>query len=225
MMYSLDSSGLAHMSAPCQIEPSSIHDMLSGAGRPNDSPSNPYSSPARCFTRPSRFVAVGVSGRRRSYSLRCSTLDSSAARLAWSLRCSSCFTSDTTLPSPGLPRFHRCRYFVATIRVRVASYRHATGDARGDAPGGGRMLFVTVKASDRRGPGSVSAAACARAVGQNARTAGAALLPARDVGAMAAPPNVTGHVPAAGSGGGTVLLVSPQTGAAVTWSAATSRRH
>ena len=38
MMYSLDSSGLAHMSAPCQIEPSSTQDMVSGAGRLNDSP-------------------------------------------------------------------------------------------------------------------------------------------------------------------------------------------
>ena len=31
-MYSLDSSDLAHISAPCQIEPSSTHDMRSGAG-------------------------------------------------------------------------------------------------------------------------------------------------------------------------------------------------
>src|SRR6266568_9121423 len=98
MMYWLDSSGLAHMSAPCQIEPSSIHDMLSGAGRPNDSPRYPYSSPAKCFTRPSRLVPVGVIGRRRSYSLRLSSLDNSTARLAWSLRCSSSFRSDTALP-------------------------------------------------------------------------------------------------------------------------------
>src|SRR5258708_20411652 len=103
MMYSLDSSGLAHMSAACQIEPSSIHDKLSGAGRLNDSPRYPYSSPAKCFTRPSRFVPVGVIGRRRSYSLRLSTLDNSAARLAWSLRCSSSFTSDRVLPSPLYP--------------------------------------------------------------------------------------------------------------------------
>src|SRR5215469_4288890 len=94
-MYSLDSSGLAHMSAPCQIEPSSIHDIFSGAGWPNDSPRYPYSSPARCFTKPSRFVPVGVIGRRRSYSLRLSSLDNSTTRLAWSLRCSSSFRSDT----------------------------------------------------------------------------------------------------------------------------------
>src|SRR5215472_1604866 len=100
MMYSLDSSGLAHMSAPCQIEPSSIHDMLSGAGWPNDSPRYPYSSPAKCFTKPSRFVPVGVIGRRRSYSLRLSTLDNSTARLAWSLRCNSSLRSDTALTSP-----------------------------------------------------------------------------------------------------------------------------
>src|SRR5579862_9038339 len=94
-MYSLDSSGLAHMSAPCQIEPSSIHGMRSGAGYPKHSPRYRYSSPARCFTRPSRFVPVGVSGRRRSYSLRSSSLDSTTARLAWSLRCSSALRSGT----------------------------------------------------------------------------------------------------------------------------------
>src|SRR5580658_8556860 len=99
MMYSLDSSGLAHMSAPCQIEPSSIHDMVSGAGRLNDSPRYSYSSPARCFTRPSRFVPVGVIGRRRSYSVRLSSLDNSTARLACSFRCNSCFRSDTALTS------------------------------------------------------------------------------------------------------------------------------
>src|SRR5215467_12268908 len=100
MMYSLDSSGLAHMSAPCQIEPSSIQDMVSGAGRPNDSPRDEYSTPARCFTKPSRFVPVGVIGRRRSYSLKPSSLDNITALLAWSLPCSSPFMSDTThLPS------------------------------------------------------------------------------------------------------------------------------
>src|SRR5215469_6662458 len=99
-MYSLDSSGLAHMSAPCQIEPSSIHDIFSGAGWPSDSPRYAYSSPARCFTRPSRFVPVGVIGRRRSYSLRLSSLDNSTARLAWSLLCNSSFRSDTALTSP-----------------------------------------------------------------------------------------------------------------------------
>ena len=102
MMYSLDSSGFAHMSAPCQIEPSAIQDMVSGAGRPRDSPRYAYSSPARCFTRPSRFVPVGVIGRRRSYSPRSSSLDSNTALPAWSLRCSSSFRSAmATGISPG----------------------------------------------------------------------------------------------------------------------------
>ena len=48
------------MSAPCQIESSSIHGMLSGAGWPNDSPRYPYSSPAKCLTKPSRFVPLGA---------------------------------------------------------------------------------------------------------------------------------------------------------------------
>src|SRR5215469_4846840 len=37
-------------------------------------------------------------GRRRSYSLSPSSLDSNAALLAWSLRCNSAFRSDTALP-------------------------------------------------------------------------------------------------------------------------------
>ena len=52
------------------------------AGRPNDSPRYPYSRPARCLTKPSRLVPVAVIGRRRSYSLRSSSLDNSVARLA-----------------------------------------------------------------------------------------------------------------------------------------------
>src|SRR5918995_2930098 len=99
MRASLDWSGVAHMSAPSQIDPSAIHGMVSGAGRSNDSPREPYSTPVRCFTRPSRFVPVGVIGRRISYSLKPSNFDSTTARPACSFRCNSLLRSDTVAPS------------------------------------------------------------------------------------------------------------------------------
>src|SRR5438874_431663 len=150
MTYSLDSSGLAHMSAPCQIEPSSTHDNVSGAGRPNDAPRYPYSSPARCFTRPSRFVPVGVIGRRRSYSLRSSSLDSSAARLACSLRSSSSFRSDTALLSPLVaePVPGTAKHRPPTSPAARPCTRGA-GHQRGRAPGGQARLAMTGS-----GPGS-----------------------------------------------------------------------
>lgn len=58
------------------------HDNVSGAGRLNDSPSNRYSTPAKCLTRPRRFVPVGVMGRRMSYSLNPSSLDNRVALAA-----------------------------------------------------------------------------------------------------------------------------------------------
>src|SRR5215472_2435414 len=128
MMYSLDSPGLAHMSAPCQIEPSSIHDMLSGAGRLNDSPRYPYSSPAKCFTKPSRLVPVGVIGRRRSYSFRPSSLDNKAAPPAWSLPCNSCFRSDMAVTSPLCANPHQVQ---PSTSQRQISFRPHPGAATG----------------------------------------------------------------------------------------------
>src|SRR5690349_12580737 len=47
--------------------------------------------PARCFTSPSRFVPLGVSGRRRSYSDSPSNFPSITARLPWRAFNSSSF--------------------------------------------------------------------------------------------------------------------------------------
>jgi hypothetical protein len=78
-MPSRDSSAVAHMSELASAS-SSVHGSGSGNGRSNTNPKYPDSVPAVCFTRPSRLVPVGTSGRRMSYSDSPSSFQTSASR-------------------------------------------------------------------------------------------------------------------------------------------------
>ena len=93
-----DSSAVAHMSAFASVG-SSTQGSDSSNGRPNAAPKCPHSTVARCLTRPSRFVPVGTSGRRMSYSPSPSSFPSTASRASCRYRCRSVFASGLLTPA------------------------------------------------------------------------------------------------------------------------------
>jgi hypothetical protein len=82
MTSSRDSSAVAHMSAFASPS-SSIQGGGFSSGRSKAWPKYPASTPARCFTRPRRFVPVLTIGRRTSYSDRPSSFQTMASRPVW----------------------------------------------------------------------------------------------------------------------------------------------
>ena len=87
-MSSRSSSGAAH-SSPFGSAPPDNHDSDSSPARPNTSPKYRTCVEPLCLTRPSRFVPVGVSGLRMSYSPSPSNFHTRISRASCKYVCSS----------------------------------------------------------------------------------------------------------------------------------------
>src|SRR4051794_9288690 len=72
-------------------------------GRPNVSPKYPSSTLATCLTSPNRFVPVGVSGRRMSYSESPSSFHNRASRASCRYRRRSAFGFGSIMPGSLAP--------------------------------------------------------------------------------------------------------------------------